>query len=341
VKYFHAIFRPGGMIALAVVSAFGLAAAAVTTGTAQAAPASSAGASSAAASSREQMPAGFSEHKTKVGAIGIDYVIGGHGPTLVLLHGYPQTWYEWRDILPTLAEHYTVIAPDLPGAGRSDAPAAGYDKKDLAADIHGLLVKIGHDRDIRLVGHDIGTMVAYSYAAAYPRDVAKLVLSEAPIPDPSIYSFPSLTAAGPGAWHFGFFALTNSLPEDLITGRESLWVDKFIDDLEVVKGAVTPNDVAVFAGYLKDPAHLEASFQWFRTLPQDMANDAVYQKTKLTMPVLAIGASGSLGSFVPDQVRQYATDVTGVVVPDSGHWMYEEHPAEMAQILLTFLKGGS
>ncbi|MEY9911244.1 pimeloyl-ACP methyl ester carboxylesterase [Catenulispora sp. MAP12-49] len=336
-KHLHAVFRPGVMLTLAVASAFGLAATTISTGTAQATTSPPPAASSA--SSGEQMPAGFSEHKVQVGTTGIDYVIGGHGPTLVLLHGYPQTWYEWREVLPTLAQHYTVIAPDLPGAGRSDAPATGYDKKDLAADIHGLLVKIGRDHDIRLVGHDIGTMVAYSYAAAYPRDVTKLVLSEAPIPDPSIYTFPSLTADGPGAWHFGFFALTNGLPEELITGRESLWVDKFIDDLEVVKGAVTPNDVAVFSTYLKDPAHLEASFQWFRTLPQDIANDAVYQKTKLTMPVLAIGASGSLGSFVPDQVRKYAKNVTGVVVPDSGHWMYEEHPAEMAQILLTFLKG--
>lgn len=333
-KRIRSVFRPGAMVALAAASVLGLAVTTITTGTAQAKTAPS-----PAASLLEQMPAGFSEHKATVGAIGIDYVIGGHGPTLVLLHGYPQTWYEWRAILPTLAQHYTVIAPDLPGAGRSDAPATGYDKKDLAADIHGLLAQIGHDRDIRLVGHDIGTMVAYSYAAAYPRDVTKLVLSEAPIPDPSIYSFPSLTAAGPGAWHFGFFALTNNLPENLITGREELWVDKFIDDLEVVKGAVTPDDIAVFSSYLKDPAHLEASFQWFRTLPQDMANDAVYQKTKLTMPVLAIGASGSLGDFVPNQVRQYATNVTGVVVPNSGHWMYEEHPAEMAQILLTFLKG--
>ncbi|ACU72524.1 alpha/beta hydrolase fold protein [Catenulispora acidiphila DSM 44928] len=331
-KYLHAVFRPGAVLALAAASAVGLVATTITTGAAHAATASS-----PTASSLEQMPAGFSEHKTDVGGIGIDYVIGGHGPTLVLLHGYPQTWYEWRDVMPALAEHYTVIAPDLPGAGRSDAPATGYDKKDLAADIHGLLAEIGHDHDIRLVGHDIGTMVAYSYAAAYPRDVTKLVLSEAPIPDPSIYTYPSLTADGPGAWHFGFFALTNGLPEQLISGREELWTSKFVDDLEVVKGAVTPNDIDVFSSYLKDPAHLEAGLQWFRTLPQDMTNDAVYQKTKLTMPVLAIGASGSLGKAVPDQVRQYAKHVTGVVVPDSGHWMYEEHPAEMAHILLDFL----
>jgi pimeloyl-ACP methyl ester carboxylesterase len=285
------------------------------------------------------MPAGFTEHKAAVGSLGIHYVIGGQGPTVVLLHGYPQTWYEWRHILPALAEHYTVIAPDLPGAGQSDASPTGFDKKTLAEDIHGLLVQTGHDKGIRLVGHDIGTMVAYSYAVAHPQDVAKLVLSEAPIPDPSIYTFPSLTANGAGAWHFGFFALTNGLPEQLIAGRETLWVDKFTDDLEVVKGSVTPNDIAVFSRYLRDPAHLEANFAWFRTLPQDMVNDAVYQKTKLAMPVLAIGAKASLGDFVPNQVKAYASNVTGVVVPDSGHWMYEEQPAELSRILLNFFQG--
>jgi pimeloyl-ACP methyl ester carboxylesterase len=317
-----------------VVSAIGLAA---TTVSAQATPTSSTTAAARSKPDDGRPPAGFSEHKVA----GIDYVIGGHGPTLVLLHGYPQTWYEWHGILPALAEHYTVIAPSLPGAGRSDAPAAGYDKKSMAAAIHTMLVKTGHDRDIRLVGHDIGTMVAYSYAAANPRDVVKLVLSEAPIPDPSVYQFPSLTAQGPGVWNFGFFSLTNGLPEEVVAGREEQWVGKFIDSIEVHKGAVTPGDIAVFADALKDPAHLAASFKWFRAFPQDIKDDAVYQQTPLTMPVLAIGASGSLRGLVADQVRQYATNVTGIVVPDSGHWIYEEHPAEMTQILLDFLKSKS
>ena len=116
----------------------------------------------------EQIPAGFSWRRVRVDDVNIEYVIGGNGPTLVLVHGYPQSWYEWRHLLPALAEHYTVIAPSLRGAGRSDAPPNGYDKKTLAGDVHGLLVQIGHDKDIRLVGHDIGLMVAYSYAAAHP-----------------------------------------------------------------------------------------------------------------------------------------------------------------------------
>ncbi|MEU9455051.1 alpha/beta hydrolase [Streptomyces sp. NPDC048277] len=285
----------------------------------------------------ERVPAGFSEHKTRVAGTGIDYVIGGHGPTLVLIHGYPQTWYEWHGIMPALAEHYTVIAPDLPGAGRSDAPASGYDKKTMAATLHALLVSLGKAQDVNVVGHDIGTMVAYAYAAQYPHTVSKLVLSEAPIPDPGIYEFPSLTAQGPGAWHFGFFSLQTGLPESLIQGRELTWTTGFMRGIAVHKDALTPQDLQVFATYLRDRARLEASLAWFRTFPQDIADNARFQKKPLTMPVLAIGASASLGSSVATQVRRYATHVTPAVVPDSGHWIYEEHPKEMTDILLHFL----
>ncbi|MFJ9352162.1 alpha/beta fold hydrolase [Streptomyces sp. NPDC101237] len=289
------------------------------------------------ASSGERLPAGFSEHKTKVAGTGIDYVIGGRGPTLVLIHGYPQTWYEWHDIMPALAKHYTVIAPDLPGAGESDAPASGYDKKTMAAHLHGLLASLGKDRDVNVVGHDIGTMVAYSYAAQYPDSVKKLVLSEAPIPDKSIYKFPALTDRGPGVWNFGFFSLRTGLPESLIRGHEETWTSGFMRSIAVKKDALTDDDLRVFSSYLRDYAHLEASFAWFRTFPQDIADNARLRKKKLTMPVLAIGADGSLGEEVGTQVRHYAKDVTPVVVPDSGHWIYEEHPKEMTHLLLRFL----
>ncbi|WP_406436241.1 alpha/beta hydrolase [Streptomyces sp. NBC_00631] len=287
----------------------------------------------------ERIPAGFSEHRTRVAGTGIDYVIGGHGPALVLIHGYPQTWYEWHGIMPALARHYTVIAPDLPGAGRSDAPASGYDKKTMAATLHALLVSLGKDQDVNVVGHDIGTMVAYAYAAQYPHSVRKLVLSEAPIPDADIYQHPALTAQGPGAWHFGFFSLRTGLPESLIRGRELTWTSGFMRGIAVKKDALTPDELAVFASYLRDYAHLEASFAWFRTFPQDIADNARFQKKPLTMPVLAIGADGSLGSSVAKQVRHYATHVTPAVVPDSGHWIYEEHPKEMTDMLLHFLDG--
>jgi pimeloyl-ACP methyl ester carboxylesterase len=334
-RYSLAFFRPKILLPLAVAAAIGLGV-----------PAASAQAGAAPATPRPTCsldpspPRGFTEHKVEVGGIGINYVLGGHGPTLLLLHGYPQTWYSWDGILPALARHYTVVAPDLPGAGLSDAPAAAadYTKKAMAADIYRLMVNLGLSHHIRIVGHDIGTMVAYSYAAAHPGDVVKLVLSEAPIPDPSIYTFPALTSRGPGLWWFGLFAEGNGLAEHLITGREKLFVTDLIPTLEVVKGAVTSCDLAVYAHFLAQPGHLRASIEWFATLPQDVRNDAAYGKTKLTMPVLAIGASASLGSFEATQVRQYATHVTGVVIPDSGHWIYEEHPAELTRILLRFLR---
>ncbi|WP_250033738.1 alpha/beta fold hydrolase [Paractinoplanes maris] len=285
-----------------------------------------------------RVPAGFTERKVRVGDVGINYVRGGHGPVLMLVHGYPQTWYEWRDQLPELAKHYTVIAPDLRGAGRSDAPAGGYDKKTMAADLHGLLVKLGLNKGIRLVGHDIGTMVAYAYAAAYRKEVTKLVLSEAPIPDSSIYTFPALNPRGASVWNFGFFSLTNGLPEKLVDGRERLWVDGFIDQLEIQKGGVDDRSVREFASYLRDDAHLAASFAWFRAFPRDVKDNAVNKRTKLTMPVLAVGASGSLGKSLETQVGQYATNVTGKVIADSGHWIYEEHPQQMTRVLLTFLR---
>lgn len=285
-----------------------------------------------------RIPDGFTEQKAQVGDVAINYVRGGAGPTLVLLHGYPQTWYTWRQLLPELAKHYTVIAPDLRGAGGSDAPAGGYDKKTMAGDIHGLLTQLGLDHDIRLVGHDIGTMVAYAYAAAHPGDVTKLVLSEAPIPDESLYKFPSLTPQGPGFWNFGYFSNTNGLPEQMVKGREELWVDRFTDSLEVQKDGVGETEVREYARYLRDAAHLRASFEWFRAFPQDVKDNAEYAKTKLAMPILAIGARGSLGDFVPTQVRQYGTNVTADVIEDSGHWIYEEQPKQVTERLLQFLR---
>ncbi|WP_042414876.1 alpha/beta fold hydrolase [Streptacidiphilus anmyonensis] len=308
--------------------------AASTVGIAQAAVAS---ATTQAAQAHSSLPAGFAEHRTRANGITVDYVRGGHGPTLVLLHGYPETWYEYRDVLPTLARHYTVIAPDLRGAGGSSAPATGYDKKTMAQDVYALLTELGLQHHIDLVGHDIGSMVAYSYAAQHPDEVSRLVLSEAPIPDQSIYRFPALTAQGPGVWNFGFFNVTDGLPEQMIHGREQTWVDLFIRMFAVRKdAAAAPDAVSVYARGISDPAHLRASLGWFRSLGQDIRDNAVLSKKPLPMPVLAVGASNSLGANVADQVRTYAAHVQGVVIPNSGHWIFEEHPQEMAQLLMRF-----
>lgn len=285
-----------------------------------------------------RVPAGFTEQRTRVGDATMNYVRGGSGPTLVLLHGYPQCWRMWRHLLPELARSYEVVAPDLRGFGDSDAPPDGYDKKTVAADLHGLLTGLGLAGDIRLVGHDLGTMVAYAYAAAHPDQVSRLVLTEAPIPDESVYAFPALSAAGPAVWNFGFFNVTNGLPEQLIGGREELWVDRFTDSIMVNKGSLGPDDVEEYARHLRAPAHLRASFAYFRAFGQDIADNAAYRATKLPMPVLAVGARASLGDQVAEQVRRYADTVTGEVVEECGHWLFEERPAEMAALVLPFLR---
>ncbi|MDZ5446787.1 alpha/beta hydrolase [Micromonospora sp. 4G57] len=286
-----------------------------------------------------RIPAGFSEQRARVGEVSLNYVRGGSGPPLVLLHGYPQCWHMWRHLLPELARSFEVVAPDLRGFGDSDAPAGGYDKKNIAADLHGLLTGLGLTGDLRLVGHDLGTMVAYAYAAAHPDVVSRLVLTEAPIPDESLYTIPALTAAGPAVWNFGFFNVANGLPEQLIGGREALWVDRFTDSMMVHKGSIGPEDAEEYARHLRDPDHLRASFDWFRAFGQDVADNAAYRSTKLPMPVLAVGARASLGEQVAEQVRRYADTVSGEVVEDCGHWLFEERPAELSALLLPFLRG--
>ena len=146
-----------------------------------------------------RIPADFAETTAPANGITINYVRGGAGPTLVLLHGYPQTWYMWRKVLPALAAHFTVIAPDLRGAGGSDAPADGYGKSVLAEDVHQLLVGLDLADEVSVVGHDIGTMVAYAYAAAHRDSTRRLVLIDSPLADESLYEFPSLTATGSGS----------------------------------------------------------------------------------------------------------------------------------------------
>ncbi|MFG2054093.1 alpha/beta fold hydrolase [Micromonospora sp. NPDC048930] len=285
-----------------------------------------------------RLPVGFTEQRAQIGEVTLNYVRGGRGPTVMLLHGYPQCWRMWRHLLPQLAESYEVVAPDLRGFGDSDAPPGGYDKKTVAADLHGLLTGLGLTGETRLVGHDVGTMVAYAYAAAHPDQVARLVLTEAPIPDESIYTFPALTAAGPAVWNFGFFTVPNGLPEQLVAGREATWVDRFSDSIMVNKGSLGPDDIEEYAGHLRDEAHLRASFGYFRAFGQDVADNAAYRATRLPMPVLAVGARASLGPQVADQVRQYADTVTGEVVEDCGHWLFEERPSQLADLLLPFLR---
>lgn len=289
-----------------------------------------------AATMGRRLPEGFTEQQTNVDGVMINYVSGGAGPTVLLLHGYPQTWYAWREVLPELAQRYTVVAPDLRGAGDSDAPASGYDKKTLAGDMHRLLDQLRLDGAVRVVGHDIGAMVAYTFAAQHPDRVERLVFCEAVIPDEGIYRMPVLTPEGPGHWNFGLFQVPD-FPESLVTGRELGWLRGYMLPQARRPEAIDEQSLQEYARCLSDGAHLTASFGPFRALVHDMADMAEYAKTRLPMPVLAIGASDSLGDSVGAQLTRYAENVRTIVINDAGHYLFDEQPEELMRYVVDFL----
>jgi pimeloyl-ACP methyl ester carboxylesterase len=283
------------------------------------------------------LPAGFTEGFVTTNGIRLHYVRGGTGPVLVLLHGFPETWYSWRKVLPTLANHYTVIAPDLRGAGQSAAPADGYEKTTMADDIRGLVQQLTPG-PIKLVGHDIGLMVAYAYAARYPGEITHLALMEAPIPDESIYQAPALTATRTGVWWFGLFN-TPELPEQLIQGHAQDFIKAFTTySVPVyVQGSITESEIALYAQNLQEPARLHAHLGYYRAMRADIEQAKIYGKDPLPMPVLALGAEHWRGASVAAQVARYGTNVTGAVITDSGHWIAEEQPQALTERLLPFL----
>ena len=287
--------------------------------------------------SERRLPKGFTEQRTNVNGVTINYVRGGEGPTVVLLHGYPQTWYAWHTVMPELARQYTVIAPDMRGTGDSDAPSVGYDKNTLAGDVHGLLVQLGLDRSVRVVGHDIGAMVAYTYAAQHPENVERLVFCEAVVPDEGIYQMPVLMPTGPGHWNFGLFQVPD-FPESLVKGRELGWLRGYMLPQAQRPESIEEESLKEYARCLAaDDAHLFASFGPFRALVSDMPVMAEYAKTRIPMPVLAVGASDSLGASVGSQLARYAENIRVVVIGDAGHYLFDEQPEEMLQHVLPFL----
>ncbi len=285
------------------------------------------------------LPPGFTSQFKTVDGVHMHYVIGGTGAPIVLLHGYGSTWYEWRHVMPALARTHTVIVPDLPGLGDSGVSPAGYDGATIAGDLYGLARTLTA-RPIDLVAHDIGVWAAYPYAAAHPRAVRRLVLMEAPIPDKTLYTFPAFTPQGAGpVWHFGFFN-SRAIPEDLIAGRERIWLAWFYRDHADpanFRAAFPPTAIDEYARHYAVPASLHASFEYYRAMNMDVAQNAAYARTKLPMPLLALGADHSFGDAVARQARAYATDVQGGVVTNSGHWIPEEQPADLARRLLAFL----
>jgi pimeloyl-ACP methyl ester carboxylesterase len=273
----------------------------------------------------------FSHHMASVNGIQIHYVIGGQGDPIVLLHGWPETWYEWRHVMPALAKNYTVIAPDLRGLGDSSKPLTGYDGKTTAEDIHQLVSQLGF-KDIFLVGHDFGVQVAYSYAAAHSAEVRRLVILDVPIP-----------GIGPGGNITGLwwaqFHMVRDIPEMLVDGHEKEYLTWFYR-YTCNPTAITKDDIDEYVSHYSAPGGMRAGFEYYRALFDDIKQNKEYSSTvKLPMPVLVLGGECSFGTAALDSMRLLATDVRGGVVPDSGHWIPEEQPEFVVKQLTSFFSG--
>ena len=276
----------------------------------------------------------FSHHTTSVNGIKLHYVIGGHGDPVILLHGWPETWYAWHPIMPSLAKNYTVIAPDLRGLGDSSKPPTGYDGKTVAEDIHQLVTQLGF-KTIFLVGHDIGTQVAYSYAAAHPTEVKRLVAMELTIPGFAPPGRPPL-------W-WAIFHQTPDVPEALVQGKEMTYLSWFYRGLAYNPSAITQADINEYVSHYSAPGGMRAGFEYYRAFPQDAIQNMNYSKIKLTMPVLAVG-----GGYIPVLggnitmpsivygMKILAQNVQGIKVPNSGHYIPEERPDFVIKALDNF-----
>ncbi len=266
-----------------------------------------------------------------VEGVSLHYLTAGQGPMVVLIHGYAETSRMWRPLIPVLAERFTVIAPDLPGIGDSAIPADGLDMKTAAIRIHALARSLGAQK-AEVVGHDIGLMVAYAYAAQFSSEVTKLVVMDAFLP-----GVPGWEAVynNPGIWHFRFNGPT---PEALVQGRERTYFEHFWNDFAADKTRSIPEaDRKAYAAAYSRPGRMRAGWAYFVSFQQAAKDFAELSQTKLTMPVLSIGGEKANGDVLAQQMKLVASDVTFVVLKNTGHWVMEEQPKETMDALVKFL----
>ena len=273
----------------------------------------------------------FVSQTAEVDGVKLHYTTGGHGPALILLHGYAETSRMWTPLLPQLGEKCTVIAPDLPGIGDSSIPADGLDMKTAAIRIHALARSLGVEK-ARVVGHDIGLMVAYAYAAQFPAEVEKLVVMDAFLPGveggDAVYN-------NPGLWHFRFHGET---PAALVRGRERMYFDYYWNEFAADKTrSLSEADRKAYTEAYARPGRMKAGWAYFASFPQTAKDFVQLSQAKLTMPVLSIGGEKSLGEVLGQQMKVVATDVTVVVLKNTGHWILEENPKETTDALVKFL----
>jgi pimeloyl-ACP methyl ester carboxylesterase len=273
---------------------------------------------------------------TKSSAVKIDgkkihYLTAGQGPALIFLHGYTQTSRMWRPLIDKLKDKFTVIAPDLPGIGDSDITKDGSDMKTAAIRIHALAKSLGVTK-ARVVGHDIGLMVAYAYAAQFSAEVEKLVVMDAFLPGVAGWE---LAYNNDNLWHFRFHGPT---PEALVKGREKIYFAYFWNDLAADKTrSLSASDRKAYVEAYSRPGRMRAGWAYFAAWPDTAKDFAQMAKTKLTMPVLSVAGEKASAAILVPQMKLVATNVTAVDLKDTGHWLMEERPQETMEALIAFL----
>ena len=284
-------------------------------------------------------PEGFTPAYQTVDGVKIHYLKGGKGPLVLLVHGFAQTWYEWNELMPLLAKNHTVVAIDLPGLGLSDPPKS-YAGQDVAKLIYQFAKSHSQNEKMDLVSHDIGNWNTFPMVAEHQADFKHVVFMEAPLPDEGIYTFPSFTPQGESPmWHFSFFAAGNNLAETLVAGREVSFFEHFIKSHAVNKEVFTDELIGLYASSYAKPHSFHAAMEYYRALPETQQRNIPLFKNKLTMKTMAIGGGSpvSVGQFQVDQLAKYATHMKGVVIPNCGHWVPEECPAELNSTIINFL----
>lgn len=276
-------------------------------------------------------PASFKSQTIPANGADIYVRVGGSGPAVVLIHGFGDTGDMWSPLAAALARDHRVVVPDLRGLGLSSKPEGGYDKKNQAADIRAVLDQLGIDQ-ADIVGHDIGTMVAYAYAARYPGKTSKLIVMDAPVP--GVPPWEQIVRL-PALWHFDFGG-KDALR--LVAGRERIYLDRFWNDFAGDPAKVDEATRQHYARLYARPGAMKAAFAQFQSIRQDAVDNADAIKTRLAMPVLAIGGEKSFGNNEAIVMRNAATNVTELVVPGSGHWLMEEAPAATIEAVTSFLK---
>lgn len=278
---------------------------------------------------------GFRSRHARVNGIRLHYVVGGRGEPLVLVHGWPETWWEYRKVMPALADHFRVIAVDLRGIGGSDKPPSGYEKKNLARDIYELVRHLGYSQ-VNIAGHDIGSSVAFSLAVNHPDAVRRVALLSVLHPDESIYENRMLQRPGLGFnlwWHA--FNQVEELPEQLLVGRARYLIDWMFDNSLFDLSAIGRRDRAIYAREYDHPAAIRGSNGWFQAWHQDVVDHKEYGP--VTVPMLGLASFltfDTLNEVMPTR----GTDVRVELVEGAGHYLVEEQPAAVIDAFIRFFE---